>query len=152
MKTCETCLKQKPDAKRYTRSCKACYMKAWRKANPNANRAIEGRRKLTPAQRAAAWRAQNPVRHKELKAADYARNKPRYLARNQKRRAADKRATPAWLTDEQKHQITSFYETRPKGYHVDHIVPLRGVNVCGLNVPWNLQHLPAQENLKKNNR
>ena len=64
------------------------------------------------------------------------------------RRCQKIKATPYWVDKEELRRI---YENCPKGFQVDHIVPLNGKNVCGLHVPWNLQYLPAAENLKKAN-
>lgn len=75
-----------------------------------------------------------------------------------KRYRAYKQQTPKWLTDEDKLMIQSFYATAlfcskslGVNYHVDHIVPIQGKDVCGLHVPWNLQVITQAENSRKKN-
>ena len=62
-----------------------------------------------------------------------------------------KRATPKWLTPHQIEEMVQIYKNRPEGHEVDHIIPLQGVNVCGLHVPWNLQYLTIKANRSKSN-
>ena len=75
------------------------------------------------------------------------------------RRRRFRQATPKWLSAEQKLEIRLKYRlaielSRRTGvrHAVDHIVPLQGENVCGLHVPWNLEVLTQDENLKKSNK
>ncbi|NJO48233.1 MAG: hypothetical protein HC840_00795 [Leptolyngbyaceae cyanobacterium RM2_2_4] len=79
-------------------------------------------------------------------------NKSKHNAKIAKYRADKLLATPQWLNESQKAEIQKIYDSCPIGYHVDHISPLRGRNSSGLHVPWNLQHLPAEANLKKSNK
>lgn len=60
-----------------------------------------------------------------------------------------KQALPKWAN---KKAIKKFYKNRPDGYEVDHIVPLRGVNVSGLHCIENLQYLLCADNRKKSNK
>lgn len=84
--------------------------------------------------RSRAWRKNNPGHRNALKAAY---------------KQAKAHRTPAWANTA---IIIEFYKCCPEGYHVDHIIPLRGKTVSGLHVENNLQYLPAVENLRKANR
>jgi 5-methylcytosine-specific restriction endonuclease McrA len=75
------------------------------------------------------------------------------------RRRRFRQATPKWLTAEDKLQIRMKYRlaielSRRLGvpHAVDHIVPLQGEEVCGLHVPWNMEVITQEENLKKSNK
>lgn len=75
------------------------------------------------------------------------------------RRRRFRQATPKWLTQEQKLEIRLKYRlaielTRRTGvrHAVDHVTPLLGEGVCGLHVPWNLEVITQDENLKKSNK
>lgn len=48
-------------------------------------------------------------------------------------------------------EIKLFYEAKPAGCVVDHIIPLRGKLVSGLHCSTNLQYLTATENSSKGN-
>ena len=76
-------------------------------------------------------------------------NKTYYYANLNKRRATKLLATPKFAN---LNKIKEIYKNCPKGYEVDHIVPLRGKTVCGLHVEWNLQYLTSTENRRKGNR
>lgn len=75
-----------------------------------------------------------------------------------RRRAFKLNATPVWLSTKDLLELKIFYSraryltiTTGVLYHVDHIIPLNGNNVCGLHVPWNLQILKWRDNLIKSN-
>jgi hypothetical protein len=76
-------------------------------------------------------------------------NKETYNAYLASRKSRVKAATPAGAD---LAAIREFYFNCPSGYHVDHIVPLNGKEVCGLHTMDNLQYLLAKENLKKSNK
>ena len=66
-----------------------------------------------------------------------------------RKRASTLQRTPSWANLD---KIKEIYRTCPEGYHVDHIVPLQGELVSWLHVEYNLQHLPASENIAKSNK
>ena len=156
MKTCTKCQQQKSETEFYVRSdtgklhswCKSC-----------------------KHQSGADWNRRNKQRHSELNAQWYEENKEQHLSNsktwyeNNKARklmtvtAREKRciqATPSWVD---KSKTLDFYTeakrlTEKTGipHEVDHIIPLNGKNVSGLNVPNNLQILTREENRRKANK
>jgi hypothetical protein len=161
-------------AKRYAASgdCSACSLvihhrpenmercresaKAWRVENPERHRLSQKRWKeenttLVRSYR-KSWVERNPGKALECSRAGakkYRIANPGKRAAYQALREARKiKATPKWADH---NSIRAFYEACPKGYHVDHIIPLNNPVVCGLHVLENLQYLPAADNIKKSN-
>ncbi|MBF3054122.1 hypothetical protein HKW90_06935 [Pseudomonas aeruginosa] len=72
------------------------------------------------------------------------------------RRAAELQATPTWADSAAIRAVYAKAQALEQAtgvrHEVDHIIPLRGRNVCGLHIPANLQVLQASDNRKKSNR
>ncbi len=96
-----------------------------------------------------AWKLTNYDRILELGMEYFYRNRGACIARIRARKEHIKRATPKWVDWKKLKEV---YSNCPPGYHVDHVIPLRGKNISGLHVPSNLQYLSAEENLKKSNK
>lgn len=116
-----------------------------RKDNPQHSRAL-----------AKARRDRNPDKTKEQARANYRRNKHLFISGVKRYKIAKMRNTPVWSDNV---EINKLYKlaasvTRETGvpHHVDHIVPLQGEYVSGLHVSWNLQVIPAKDNLSKGNK
>lgn len=123
------------------------YMRQWREKNRDVDSA-----------RSAEYRKRNPEKaalSSKIASERWKReHRDEYLAMvargNAKRRVAMLHAIPAWEEPEITDLI--YAEARRRHLHVDHIVPLRGKNVCGLHVYYNLQLLTRLENARKGNR
>lgn len=160
MKECKWCKKTKPFSDFYKSKttkdgcqshCKECH--STYNSNKYYDNYEENRTRLSK------YYYENHEKEKESRRKHYSRNKAKYLANFYKREEKIKNATPSWLTKEMLLQIEEIYKQRLEisnktgiEHHVDHIVPLQGENVCGLHVPWNLQIITAEENLRKSNK
>jgi hypothetical protein len=93
--------------------------------------------------------AQNSAKCKARQARYKKLNRAKFTAAESKRRAAKLNACPKWADTTKLNRV---YTECPKGYTVDHIVPLQSKIVCGLHVHWNLQYLLPSDNFRKGNR
>jgi len=115
---------------------------------------LNNKRKLYYKENKQAFRDYEKTYRDNHKEAVKARGKRCYCKDRTKAQTALYRArkisaTPKWSNIK---AIRDFYKKCPDGYHVDHIVPLRGKNVRGLHVLANLQYLSAYDNTSKGNR
>lgn len=164
MKVCSKCntsqeltyfSKSKSGGKGYSAWCKICtskYHAQYRQKKKTALKKYQEKwyseNKEYQKNKSKEWNRNNPKKAAKAKKTWKENNRKKSVAIKAKYRARKLNATPPWANLK---AIEDFYKNCPKGYHVDHIVPLQGKNVCGLHVLENLQYLPAEENLRKGN-
>ena len=145
---------------KYLNKCKKCTNLdsiLWHKNNKEKTAAAQHRYYLKNKEnlltKAKIYHKNKSIRQKLLKKIRshiwILKNKKRLNARNALRQANKIQATPLWSNIE---KIKQFYLNCPKGHVIDHIIPLNGVGVCGLHIPYNLQYLTPKENSSKGNR
>ena len=163
-KVCGTCRVEKTEDLFYkktkktkislTSDCIACIKEkqANYRSDPKVQKAAKDRAKV--------WRQENPEKVKanneRYYRVHYQKNKKKYFFRAELRKEKIKRATPPWANIEDIQRVydlcRKISEETGVPHEVDHAIPLKGKNVCGLHVFKNLQIVPQTLNRKKSNK
>lgn len=163
MKLCRRKLHLRPDNQ--TR-CTEC-IKTWdRLRYPKRSEQLKSYTKLKYKKeseiiknRVAKYRKNNPEKHLNCSLKWQKNNRDKANKNNAQYKLMKKEATPKWLTKDHlelikmKHQLAR-YLTEVTGikWVTDHIIPIRGKNVRGLHVPWNIRVISHSENCSKGER
>ena len=124
------------------------YRQNLRKRNPEAARA-RSKRSNDKSRLYRLKRYQSRIDEMRAQAREYRKlHRAEEGVRSRLKIAKIKQATPNWVNFEALVQI---YRDRPPNHHVDHTIPIRHNLVWGLNIPCNLESIPAQVNLYKHN-
>jgi hypothetical protein len=154
-------------SKRYTVStmCQECSIinnKLWLKNPDKKKKSADNKKKWVNNNKEKnliyqkEWRKNNKAKVNEYYSKWYSKEHNRescYQKRLNRLYDIDKRTIKKYLPE-----IYSIYrECKRRRWlgediHVDHIVPLKGENVSGLHVPWNMRIISAEENRKKSNK
>ncbi len=120
------------------------YSKKWRDKNPQYMKDYRKAHKEELAFYNSTWAKDN--------AGKRAATSSRY-------HASKLQAIPKWTTEDDLWLIEECYtlaklrsDLTGIKWHVDHIIPLQGIDVCGLHTILNLRVIPATENLSKKNK
>jgi hypothetical protein len=175
MKICRTCKVKKPLIEYQAHNaykdgintqCKACvskYRKAIRASNIERDREYSRKYKAKNKEsilcRSKEYVLLNPEKRKESVKKYRLANPEKDLESTRRRQAAKMLRTPKWLTSNEIWMMQEAYHlarirTKITGisWHVDHVLPLQGLVVSGFHTPYNLQVIPAKENLSKANK
>ncbi len=150
MKACAKCknllsisafhnFKRAPDGKHpWCKLCKSAYNKIW--ASKNKEKIAVGHKR---------WREKNPGNMVE-RSKNWRLKNPGKVKIAQGLRIG--RLLQASLSGRFYKQMNSlFQKTKRRNQSLDHIIPLAGKDICGLNVPWNTQIITKEDNKRKLN-
>ena len=166
MKTCSECKKlldiglfhkNKCRVDGYHEYCKDCRRNQYLRRDQEKTIARSAKRYSTKKDECLAGIKIYYERLKDQKTAygrdHYAKNKSKYLSNAVARKAHIKQATPLWFDKNHLFVVREAYalaKMREKAtgipWDVDHIIPLRGKNVCGLHVMQNIAVIPRVVN------
>ena len=124
-----------------------------RRTGPLVNQQREGLSVLSPNEYAATWRQDNVDKVRAYNKTYAETHRAKIREKNMRRYADQTNQTPGWLRKVHLVEMEGMYlfcQVFPQ-FQVDHVVPIKGKQVSGLHVPWNLQVLPRIENVKKSN-
>lgn len=175
MRTCRLCRVEKPISEYQAHNaykdgvstqCKTCvsaYRKTIRMDNierdRNYSRKYKAKNRGLILQRSKEYVLANPEKRKATMKAYRQANPEKDLESTRRRQAAALLRTPKWLTVNDIWMMQEAYKlarlrTKITGisWHVDHVLPLQGKIVSGLHTPYNLQVIPAKQNLEKANK
>jgi hypothetical protein len=156
-------------------SCKTCQCETARLMRLKRPEIVKAREKAQALKHAEARKARVAAYYAANRADRLAQEKARYAAQadsrreaakryrqqnasmvrvwNNARRAACRQAMPVWADRDvmaSLYALAAIYsDVIGEKCHVDHVIPLKGREVCGLHCEANMQVLPASENLRK---
>ena len=159
-KTCTKCGCESPEDNFHRDKSRSDGRAPWCKVcvKANSKRCYDARPREDRLRVKRAWQSRNRDHVNSYNNRWQKSNPDKHCAKVNLQRAKKSNATPPWLSSAQRGDMVKMYKLAKKfeslfgvSYHVDHIVPINGDNICGLHVPWNLQLLESKLNIKKSN-